>query len=204
MMMSGGGASNDGREGGGGLAGRRAADLLCVDHVAQNESWVHSPSRNGMHCARYTQQHSCLLPAARYSRRLLDLLVEELREGVVTCMPIWEARTFDEQTSSPHRSICYSSVGAPIGTDCEARALTACANRSWCVAGDLRRSGLLGPFNYFGTLDEGQMLPRGSQHSRHDWGQHAGANHSGPCALSSTPGACSGPGQVGRMYHRVV
>ena len=101
-------------------------DLICLDLAEQNSSWVHSGARNGPHQKKYARQASCLIPAVRYSRRLISHLVEELREGLTTY--------------------------------CEARAATACASQPWCTAGELRGSGLLGPFSYFTLLNESAQI----------------------------------------------
>ena len=122
-------------------------DLVCLglgEHPQFNSSWAHSAARNSIHQQKYARQASCLLPAARYSRRLVLYLLEELRAGLTTY--------------------------------CEARAATACAAQSWCIAAELRGSGLLGPFSYFTLLNESSEVD----------------SHRGECTQG-----------VGRLFHRV-
>ena len=59
-------------------------DLVCLDVGQRNSSWMHTAARNARHASAYPRQFSCLLPAARYSQRLLLLLLDELRAGLTT------------------------------------------------------------------------------------------------------------------------
>ena len=79
-----------------------ADDLVCVDHVAaQRATWTHVESRNTKHRHAYPGPvSSCLLPAVRYSRRLLVELLADLRNDVMTYC---EARA---ATTCAHRSWC--------------------------------------------------------------------------------------------------
>jgi hypothetical protein len=138
------------------------ADLVCLDlsrkrASSANATWAHAAARNPLHLERYRDQlSSCLLPVARYSRRLMSALVDELRAGITTY--------------------------------CEARAATACAAQPWCIAADLRDSGLLGPFSYYTSLNE----------SAQALGSWAATGTEDP------QDACAQSGGVGRLYHRVA
>ena len=79
-----------------GPSGRDEADLLCLD-FARNKSadWPHAKRRNYL---RSDEVASCLLPAVRYSARLLGALFTSLRAGeTIYC----EARAASECARSP-------------------------------------------------------------------------------------------------------
>ena len=72
---------------------RGPPDLVCLDIGRRNSSWTHASARNAAHAEAYPEQHSCLLPAARYSQRLLLHLLRELRAGLVSYCEVRAATT---------------------------------------------------------------------------------------------------------------
>ena len=97
---------------------------MCDGPFAPGASWAHVWEHSG-HLAAPNATRACLIPAVRYSTRLIDELGRELRRG----------------------QFAYCELRA-------ASACARLGKSGACAAASLRGHGLLGPFNWFNTLRE--------------------------------------------------